>query len=306
MQRINKAAGRALLLIYLAVPVTWAAAQHGGKAEGRRVRFERGRTTATYKGQVRGSTEVEYELKGQTGQELIVRVVTNPPDSTFVKVHGPNSKALQMSCLAASVEVSKKLGLASEASCFEDDPQKLRRNGQTWLVTLPQSGAYTLSVFKPGGGSGVSAYTLTIIVRQREKQTRSAMRPAESASLDAAMRKFIAALMKRDVEGFLSLFSRTKFFYASNPLNVMRVAVSYSELAADLRNKGDWYFTYLERGEGGAYDAFVDNIGDGQMWLRVGDVRFVPLGSEISNPTCVKWRREGGKWVIDEISYPQA
>ena len=306
-RRINKAAGRALLfLICLGIPTMWAAAQHGGKGEAVRVHFERGRTAATYKGQLRGSTEVAYELKAQVNQELIVRVVSAPAVSAIVKVHGPNSKDLQLSCLAASIEVSKKLGLASEASCAAHDPQKFRRQGKTWSVTLPESGVYALSVFKPDGGSGVSTYTLTIIVPAREEQTRSALRSPDSASLHAAMRKFISALMKRDVEGFLSLFSRTNFFYASNPLNVMRVALSYSELAADLRNKGDWYFTFLERGDGGNYDAFVDNIGDGQMWLRVGDVRFVPPGSEASKDTYVKWKREGGKWVVGEISYPQA
>ena len=102
------------------------------------------------------------------------------------------------------------------------------------------------------------------------------------------------------------LFSRTKFFYANNPLNTVRVAVPYSELAADLRKKGDWYFTYLERGQGGDYDAFVDNIGQGGMWRRVDGVRYVPPDSEIPSATYVKWRKEGGKWVIDEISYPQA
>jgi len=86
----------------------------------------------------------------------------------------------------------------------------------------------------------------------------------------------------------------------------VRVAVPYSELAADLRKKGDWYFTYLERGQGGDYDAFVDNIGQGGMWRRVDGVRYVPPDSEIPSATYVKWRKEGGKWVIDEISYPQA
>ena len=303
--RIKSVAGRTLLfVICFATPVTWTAAQHGGKAEGRQVRFERGKTSATYKGQVSGSLEMEYEIKAAKGQELIVRLVSNSSDSTFVKVRGPNADALQISCLAASSEISKELGLASKSSCFEADPEKLKRNGQTWSVTLPVSGAYALSVYKPKGESDVSTYTLTVIVRPRDKETESTVR-ADSAALDVAMRKFIRALKKRDVEGFLSLFSRQKFFYANNPMNAMRVAISYAELAADLRKKGDWYFTYLERGDGGDYDVFVDNIGEGEMW-RVDGVRYVPPGSEISSPTYVKWRREGGKWVIDEISYPQA
>ena len=303
---IKKNAGRALLLlICFATPMTWVSAQHGGKAEGRQIRFERGKTSATYKGQVSGPVETEYEIKAAKGQELIVRLVSNSSDSTFVKIQGPNSDALQISCLAASSEISKELGLASKSTCFESDQEKLKRNGQTWSVTLPESGAYTLAVYKPNGEPSVATYILTVIVRPRDKETESTVR-ADAAALDVAMRKFIAALVKRDVEGFLLLFSRQKFFYARNPMNVMRVAVSYSELAKDLRKKGDWYFTYLERGQGGDYDAFVDNIGKGEMWRRVDGFRYVPPGSDISSATFVKWRREGGKWVIDEISYPQA
>jgi hypothetical protein len=304
VSRINMTAGRALLFLFcLTFPITWAAAQQGGKAEGTRVRFARGGTTATYNGRVRGSIEVEYELQAKTGQELIVRVVSNPPDSAVVKIQGPNFKALQMSCLAATGEVAKSLGLASEASCFDDDPRKLRRDGKTWSAALPESGAYTLSVLNPERGSGVFTYTITIIVRPDGKQITSTLSSADSASLDVAMRKFISALKNRNVEGFLSLFSRTRFFYASNPLNVVRVAISYNELAADLRKKGDWYFTYLERGDGGNYDAFVDNTGDGEMWRRGGGARFTPPGTEISDSTYVEWRKEGNRWVIDEISY---
>src|SRR5687767_2429175 len=148
--RGKQSAARALLfLICLATPVMWTAAQQGGKAEGRQVRFDRGKTSATYKGKVSGSVEVEYEIKAAKGQELIVRLVSNSSDSTFVKVQGPNAEALQISCLAASRDISKQLGLASKSSCFESEPEKLKRNGQTWSVNLPKSGAYRLSVYKP-------------------------------------------------------------------------------------------------------------------------------------------------------------
>jgi hypothetical protein len=118
------------------------------------------------------------------------------------------------------------------------------------------------------------------------------------------MRKLITSLMKKDVTSFLSLFSRSRFFYANNPLNQMRIAVPYSELARDLGKKGDWYCTYLERCD--ELDAFVDNINKGEMWPRVGGAKFVPPGSEGETLTYVKWRKEGGRWVIDEIAYPQA
>lgn len=280
-------------------------AQHGGKAEGLRVRFERGSRSATFKDKVRGSLEIEYELEARGGQELLVRVVSSPADSAAIKVFGPNTKDLPMSCLAAELAEAKVLGLPSASHCFEENAQRFKREGKTWSATLPESGNYTLSVFRPGGGSGVTAYTLLIAVVPTEKNSAGpTLAPDDAASLDAAMRKLIASLMKKDVTAFLSLFSRSRFFYANNPMNLIRIAVPYSELAKDLRKKGDWYCTYLERC--GGLDAFVDNIADGEMWRLVGGTRFVPPGSNAESLTYVKWRKEGGRWVIDEIAYPQA
>jgi hypothetical protein len=42
------------------------------------------------------------------------------------------------------------------------------------------------------------------------------------------------------------------------------------------------------------------------MWTRAPDNKFVPPGTAITNLTYIKWRKEGKRWVIDEISYPQA
>lgn len=105
---------------------------------------------------------------------------------------------------------------------------------------------------------------------------------------------------------FLSLFSRARPFYANNPVNVMRVAVPFSRLSADIRNRKGFYWDYLERAEGGMYDALVDHIGVGKMWKRVGNNRFVPPEGDASSQTFVEWRREAGRWVIHEISYPQS
>lgn len=303
---MNKIILRLLVVLsVLIAPCVCGAAQHGGKAEGRRVKFKPGTTSAVFTDKVSGSLEIEYELEAQAGQELIVRVVSDPPGSALINVYGPNAKVLEMSCLAAKQPESKQLGLPTPSHCYEENPQVLRREGRTWSATLPESGNYLLSVVRPEGRRGVSTYSLLIIVPPAEKHSaEQTLAPADVASVETAMRKFIAALKKNDVAAFLSLFSRSGFFYANNPLNVVRVTVPYSELAKDLRKKGDWYCTYLERC--GDLDAFVDNIGDGEMWPRVGGARFVPPGSDAESPTYVKWRKEGDRWVVDEIGYPQA
>lgn len=282
------------------------AAQHGGKAEGQRVRFKPGATSAVFNGEVRDSLEIDYELEALAGQELIVRIVSNPPGSAYVKAHGPNARVLPMSCLATKQPESKALGLPTPSRCFESNPQLLRREGMTWSATLPESGNYMLSTARPEGASrGVTTYSLLIIVPPpQEPPTSQTLSAADVASLEAAMRKFIAAFKKPDAAAFLSLFSRSRFFYANNPMNEMRVAVNYSELEQDLRRKGEWYCSYLKRCD--ELDAFVDNIGGGEMWPRTGAATFVPPGSDASSLTFVKWRKENGRWVIAEIAYPQA
>jgi hypothetical protein len=288
-----------LLGLSLSVP-----AQHGGKAEGLRVRFAPGSTSATFKDTVHGSLEIEYELEARAGQELVVRVVSSPADSAAIKVFGPNAKDLPMSCLAAELTEAKVLGLPSASHCFEENAQGVKREGKAWSATLPGSGNYVLSVFRPGEGSGVTAYTLLIAVVPTDKNSMGPLSAADADSLDAAMRKLITSLRKKDVATFLSLFSRSRFFYANNPLNLVRIAVPYGTLAQDLRKKGDWYCTYLERCDD--LDAFVDNIGNGEMWRNVGGARFVPPGSDAEAHTYVKWRKEAARWVIDEIAYLQA
>lgn len=290
----------ALLGATLSVP-----AQHGGKAEGLRVRFERGSTSATYKGKVRDSVEIEYELGAQAGQELLVRLISSPAGSATVNAFSPGAKEFPMSCLQAELAEAKVIGLPTASHCFESNPQRLRLEGTTWSTTLPESGNYMLSVSRPSGGSGVTQYTLLIAVVPIEKNSAgTSLTPADNASLEASMRKLIAALMTKDVTAFLSLFSRSRFFYANNPLNQMRIAVPYSELAKDLTKKGEWYCSYLERCD--ELDAFVDHIGEGKMWPRGGGTKFIPPGSEGETLTYVKWRKEGARWVIDEIAYPQA
>jgi hypothetical protein len=280
-------------------------AQHGGKAEGLRVRFAPGTSSATYKDTVRGSTEVEYELEAQAGQELLVRVVSNPANTAAVKVRGPNANELKMSCLVAKLAEAKALGLPTASHCFEETAQQQKLEGRTWSATLPESSNYLLSVYRPAGGRGATSYTLLIVVVPRGKDyDGSTLSPADSASLDSAMRTLIDSLRKKNVQTFLSLFSRSRFFYANNPMNEMRIAVPYSELASDLRRKGEWYCTYMARCN--ELDAFTDNINEGEMWPRVGLTSFAPPGSEGESLTYVKWRKENGRWVIAEIAYPQA
>jgi hypothetical protein len=305
MKTIKLNFGLLLFVIILLGTSLSVSAQHGGKAEGRRVRFAPGSTSATFRDKVRGSLEIEYELEAREGQELLVRVVSAPAGSAAIKVFSPAAKEMKLSCLEAELPEAKALSLPTASHCFNDSAQRLAREGKTWSASLPESGKYMLSVFRPEGGSGVTSYALLIAVVPTGKSSATAsLTPADTASLEAAMRKLIDSLKKKDVTTFLSLFSRSRFFFANNPLNEYRMAVPYAQLAKSLGQKGDWYCTYIARCDD--LDAFVDNIHDGEMWPRVGGSRFVPPGSDADSLTFVKWRKESGRWVVYEISYPQA
>jgi hypothetical protein len=291
-----------LSLTLVLAGTAWA--QHGGKAEGKRIEFKPGSTSATFTDRIPGAVEVEYQLDARAGQELIVRIVSDPVNSVAVNVIGPDLKEIQLSCLAAKLPEARQLGLPTSSHCFDDNPQILRREGKAWSVTLPKTGNYLLSFFKPGGNRGTSTYSMKVIVPK--SGTTETLSPPDARMVEAAMKGLIVSLQKKDVTKFLSFFSRRTFFYANNPLNVDRATVPYLELERDLRRKGPWYYTYIERGEGGDMDAFVDNIGNGEMWPRLGGARFVPPGSSDDSLTYVQWAKEDGRWVVYEIAYPQA
>jgi hypothetical protein len=250
----------------------------GGKAEPLRVQFKPGSTSATLRGNVRGDEQFEYAVAARAGQWMFIEVTSAPSDSAIFLVKDP----------------------AGEEGVFH----------YYWSGVLTQSGDYLIHVSKTSGFR-ISKFTLNITVDTRPPKLSNDAKGAESVTLFAAMRKFINALRSRNTTAFLSLFSRTRPFYHLNPMNVgskehFRYRITYARLAADVRKKGELYYLLIERGDGGNYDAFVDHVPDGTMWIRVKGSKFVPPDSNITSHTYVRWRKEGGRWVIDEISYATA
>jgi hypothetical protein len=134
-----------------------------------------------------------------------------------------------------------------------------------------------------------------------------------AASLEGTMKKFIESLKKKDTKTFLSCFSRSAPFRIKNVIQEPNspyyiISVSYSELAADLNAKKGYYWVFLDRGHDGAMDCFADAVdeAEGRMWDKVTDDKFVPPGYDSSDSSYVKWKKEGKRWVVAEIAYPQA
>lgn len=275
---LNKTFTAPLFLLALLPGLAPVAVAQGGQAVAARVQFQRGANSATLAGTMRANEQIEYVVGAGAGQWMLVEVTSDPLDSAIFVVTDPtgNDQSYQYS----------------------------------WSGNLKQTGDYLISVSKPPAFR-VSHFKLTITIDSRSPLMNSNARDAESVALRAAMRTFINALRSRNTVAFLSLFSRTRPFYHLNPMNVgskehFRDTISYARLASEVRKKGDLYWLLLERGDHGNYDAFVDHVPDASMWTRVKGNKFVPPGEEITSHTYVRWRKEGGRWVIAEISYATA
>ena len=59
-------------------------AQHGGKAEPRRIQFKRGASSASVTDSVRGSEEAEYIVEARAGQTIYLEVDSTPRNSAVV------------------------------------------------------------------------------------------------------------------------------------------------------------------------------------------------------------------------------
>jgi len=120
--------------------------------------------------------------------------------------------------------------------------------------------------------------------------------------LDQAMQAFIQAVQNRNSQGVLAAFShKTLWRYVTfnsftKKVN-SRVTVTYAEMARDFKaRKGWWYDKFMENPP---TEHFRDEYFRGQKWLRHGTT-FFPGPKETSG-LYIKWRQEGGNWVIAEI-----
>jgi len=275
---LNKASLASFFVLALLLTIAPNAIAQGGKAEPLRVKFKPGYTSATVIGTIRGDEEFEYVVAATKGQWMFVEVNATPWDSAMFIVKNPG---------------------------MDEAPYQY-----FWSGTLMETGDSVITVSRPGGYKN-STFKLTITITSGPPAIEKPAKDADSLALYAAMRKFIDSLRSKDTRTFLSLFSRTRPSYHLNPMNVgskeyFRDTISYARLARDLRKKDDLYWLYVARGENGAYDAFVDNLPNNKMWTRVKGNKFVPPGAELSSHTFVRWRKEGGRWVVDEISYATA
>lgn len=115
---------------------------------------------------------------------------------------------------------------------------------------------------------------------------------------------FVKALQDKNVDALLSCFSRKKGFLltgtSDTPHDSMRF--SYAKLEQGLKPGGD-FVGILFGGEGD--DNFRDYVAQtrGAAWQSKGPATFVPP-ADYSLPVFVRWKKEGKRFVVEEIAFP--
>ncbi len=131
------------------------------------------------------------------------------------------------------------------------------------------------------------------------------------AELRGRMDAFLEAVRGEDAAAFARMFSRERpWRYVLNveiaspdTVHASRqvTEVAPERLRRDLETKGEYHSYFLDPGNRG-----VGSVGfvaeQGASWKLLDGGRFVPDGSDEGSSTWVKWRREGGRWVVDEIA----
>ena len=127
----------ALALVIALNFASFQAYAQGGKAEPLRVQFQRGRSSATIAGKLRGDQQAEYIAGAKKNQKLTINLYARPPGSITIKVKTPDGADLEL----------------------KPDSK------QQWSATLPGDGDYLLLVVHNSGNPGTSLYKLTVTIR---------------------------------------------------------------------------------------------------------------------------------------------
>jgi hypothetical protein len=112
-----------------------ASAQHGGKAEPKRIQFKLGASSASVTDSVRGSEEAEYVVEARAGQTIYLKVESTPRNSAVA------SKLIE--------EGGRVIPLTSEG------PGR-------WSVRLDETSDYVITVTKKHSDRTVTRYKLKV------------------------------------------------------------------------------------------------------------------------------------------------
>jgi hypothetical protein len=119
------------------VSATVALSQGGGKAEPKRIEFQRGTTTTTVVDKIKNDEEAEYVIAARKGQRLTIRLTSTPYRSAVFDIKAPGDA---------------DLGLEYDAN-------------YSFNKILPATGDYFITVDRPTTSKGTANYKMVITIR---------------------------------------------------------------------------------------------------------------------------------------------
>ncbi len=125
---------------------------------------------------------------------------------------------------------------------------------------------------------------------------------SKDSGLQKAMKSFVQAMVRKDSNGILAAFSqRNPWRFVGYEIGTGRPLeskmVSFAQMSRDFRARKGWYHFFFDDPNG---YTFRINFGKGEVWKRRGTT-YARSSGDRSVRHYIKWRQEGGKWVIAEI-----
>jgi hypothetical protein len=188
-------------------------------------------------------------------------------------------------------------------SCHRCDPfvyALLRRDGAAWGVAALEVGA------EPG--------TTPHAAWSARHGVPGALfrRDRDAEALEAAMREYIDALAARDPERWLALFPRTGPVRLVNSLGPPYVgSATRSELRREIQEAdslgGGWWFGHIDPETGQKdHDYYAEGFDQRGMWRQDTPGLFINPSYPLNvgpRRSHVRWKKEGGRWVVAEICF---
>ena len=124
----------------------------------------------------------------------------------------------------------------------------------------------------------------------------------QAQDIDAAMQAFVQAMVAKNATGILAAFSRNapwmyQPYEIGSDRRLTATTVTPATMAHDWQQKSGWYNFFMEDPDG---YTFRVNFIHQKPWQKRGADTFVAPDSSSGN-TYIRWRLEGGRWVIGEI-----
>jgi hypothetical protein len=145
--------------------------------------------------------------------------------------------------------------------------------------------------------TGATVVASTVAARDAGPDARGALSPIEQA-----MARLVTAMVSKSPAGVLACFSKgepTWVISSGVDGHTRKMKVSYVAIAKGMKPDGDfWYYFFDDDSE------LVRGVDEDRRWTLVkGNMFVAPIYAKDPDhaPAAIRWRKEGGAYVIDAI-----